>query len=558
MEEPKETLVTVYYSENKDKNIIECIRFEENLYVNTEPENGCELATRNPEPSTEAYKHFTFYITAEALKNKEKLATVAQRAQEEIEKLPPPAPPAPPIKPTAPVSGIGAGSTPMGKPAAEGYSLYAWIDKHRPEINAKINPQNYSLPDGKYELVAGSDKHKITISNNGEMKADLKSLSSMDAEAFSDHICNDLKAIVDMYKAMHEKSGVAVFPENNINLFVIKQNVNTEEEKIKLAQIEKLVAQKMHAYLSQDEHAAIKDKFTVLGQKVTKPAPAPKADAKKAGDKKGPTPSAPPLTEKQAKKAAETSDAQLPHIITIDNPKITVEAYKQNLEEKAAGTDPHKSAFIFPGNDTHAATNNIHGKKSGGGIAVVAGELGDANIGTLSLPTTIFNSGDFTEPNAYDNLAKSEMAKLWKAVGEGYTLVLPVRPSAKNGNKYFLPADRENISGITGDNSLEPSFWGQNQTEYAKGTETFHTFYCKELGDLQKFILAWNQPGANKKQLLANLEEQKPDFHKAFLAGVANNPKNAPKAAESASNPPEAPPPPPATPIPDQLKMGRK
>jgi hypothetical protein len=373
---------TVYYSEKDDKKNIECVRFQEKLYVNTNAEEGCELTTREPEESTETFKSHIFTITAEELKKTENLlAFVAQRAQEELAKLPV-APPAPP----APVSsGIAAGSRQVDSSAAKNtYNIHALIDKCRPEINAKINPKGYSLPDGKYELVM-KHGHKITIEANGNMAADLAPISSRNETDFAKHICDDLKAIVDMYMAMHTKLKDAVFPENKINLYVIKKDIKSEEDKIKIAKIEKLVAQEMHAYLSKPEHAVLKDKFTVLGQAVTKPAPAP------APDKKGPKPSAPPLSEEDARKAAENSDVKLPVIIPIQG-KVDAETYKQNLQAKAKGTAPEKSAFIFPGNDGHAATNDIHGKKSGSGLAQAADELGQAGIGTLSLPTTFFDA----------------------------------------------------------------------------------------------------------------------------------------------------------------------
>ncbi|MDX2164029.1 MAG: hypothetical protein SFW07_01265 [Gammaproteobacteria bacterium] len=517
---------TLYYSEKDDKKNIECVRFQEKLYVNTNAEEGCELTTREPEESTEKFKSHIFTITAEELKKTENLlAFVAQRAQEELAKLPVSDSPAPAT------NGIAAGSTLVAPPAAKNtYNIHALIDKCRAEINAKLKPQNYSLPDGKYELV-GKDGHKITIEANGNMAAGLAPINSKDEAAFAKSICDDLKAMVDMYKAMHDKTGIglAAFPENKINLFVIKKDIKSEEDKIKIAKIEKLVAQEMHAYLSKPEHAVIKDKFTVLGKAVTKPAPAPAPKAPAA-----PEPSAPPLSAEDAKKAAENSDIKLPVIIPIQG-KVEVATYKQNLQAKAEGTAPEKSAFIFPGNDGHAAQNDIHEVKSGGGLAAAAGELGKAGIGTLSLTTTFGGTSNATKASV-DKLVKDEMAKLWQAIGAGYQLVLPVRsPNPKN---FFSHENRQAIQNITGETNLEPSFWGNIQTDFANNTNHLPSYYCNELRDLQKFILDWNQPSANKKQLLADLEKQKPDFHKAFIQGFAQNPQNATKAE------------------PDNLKMG--
>ncbi len=189
-------------------------------------------------------------------------------------------------------SGIAAGSSFLSERKTTGYSLHAWMDKCRAEINAKLNPAGHSLPEKEYNLVS-KDAHKLTIHDNGNMEANLKSLESMSEQEFADFICKDLKAYVNMFIAMHEKHKIAVFPENKINLFVIQKEINTPEGKAKIAKIEALVAKQMHAFLNDPQIPNdVKNKFTVLGRTLAQgPAPAPTPTPASQ-----PKPSAPPLS----------------------------------------------------------------------------------------------------------------------------------------------------------------------------------------------------------------------------------------------------------------------
>lgn len=112
---------------------------------------------------------------------------------------------------------------------------------------------------------------------------------------------------------------------------------------------------------------------------------------------------------------------------------------------KTEGIECEKTVFIFPGNSGHhTAHQTLYGLKSGGGLAAAAQCLNRIKVPTLSLPT-LFDVNDANK----NILAQHAIADLWKALGFGLNLALPVR--VQSGKKYFDDCFNDNY---------EPSFWG--------------------------------------------------------------------------------------------------
>ena len=61
---------------------------------------------------------------------------------------------------------------------------------------------------------------------------------------------------------------------------------------------------------------------------------------------------------------------------------VTVEEYENFCGKNKTSAD--KSVFLFPGNQSHhGAKHNLYSVKSGGGLARVAGELGQKGLPVL-------------------------------------------------------------------------------------------------------------------------------------------------------------------------------
>ncbi len=114
-----------------------------------------------------------------------------------------------------------------------------------------------------------------------------------------------------------------------------------------------------------------------------------------------------------------------------------------------------KTVFIFPGNMSHHQDHTLFSSKSGGGLGEKAGNLSRQPdpFPVLSLPT---GTSGVTINSAQ---AKTAIIDLWRAVGAGYSLVLPVRPFQ---TKTIHPFDKA-LPNCTG---KEPAFWGDNNTTF--------------------------------------------------------------------------------------------
>lgn len=155
--------------------------------------------------------------------------------------------------------------------------------------------------------------------------------------------------------------------------------------------------------------------------------------------------------------------------------------------------NPKHTIYIFPGNpDHHQPKITFYSKKSGAGLAGVAEKLSHIGISTLSLPTR-----DTDQINC-----EMPIADLWKAVGSGYSLALPVRPH--QNTEYFDSA--------IGDTNCEPNFWGGvvNNPNKMLANE-----YCAQLEILKRFV----NSDDNVKQMLFKSGQVKDFYKDAYLEG---------------------------------------
>lgn len=126
--------------------------------------------------------------------------------------------------------------------------------------------------------------------------------------------------------------------------------------------------------------------------------------------------------------------------------------------------DVRQTVFIFPGNQTHhSPKQTLFSAKSGRGLAECAGKLGWHGIATLSLPTldrTVKPTNEVSK-----KLAKQAMEDIWRAIGYGFNVVVPIRTST--GDTFFtdfIKGSDVNLNirptRATSKEKYEPSFWG--------------------------------------------------------------------------------------------------
>ncbi|MDP3558861.1 MAG: hypothetical protein Q8R79_00740, partial [Legionellaceae bacterium] len=154
------------------------------------------------------------------------------------------------------------------------------------------------------------------------------------------------------------------------------------------------------------------------------------------------------------------------------------------------GLPPKKAVFIFPGNPSHhnlSTGTSLFTVKGGGGLAVLSGSLGTAGYPVLSMPTTGIGS-DWQKKQK--TLVESAIADLYRAVGAGYTLVLPVRDFNSKG--LFFESELMFSPG------REPAFWGENEMT---GNKTLAKYYMQHLACLQNFIEKTAQQVQDKSPL---------------------------------------------------------
>lgn len=220
-------------------------------------------------------------------------------------------------------------------------------------------------------------------------------------------------------------------------------------------------------------------------------------------------------------KIAKKTNTQLRYLeIDPEKPINTVADYENSL--KTLGIKPkNKPVFIFPGNtnaiNTSAATlYSIKGDKAG--LASVAKMIGEEEFATLSVPMT--GISDRWEDNDREKaLITKAIAELYRAVGHGCTLVLPVRNvNFVEGTTVFndevLPL---NIDGPP--LFLEPAFGGGNQKNL---NPALAKYYLKAFTDLYNFV----SKNYDEKHHSNERREIDPVFWDAFEAGRLMDPNN--------------------------------
>lgn len=174
-------------------------------------------------------------------------------------------------------------------------------------------------------------------------------------------------------------------------------------------------------------------------------------------------------------------------IITLENYKIFCEYNNLTLE---------KTVFIFPGNIKHnLEQDNLFSIKSGSGLAEVAEKLGKNGSPTLSLPT--IGMDDWLSSDVTQNIAKMAIKALWRAIGAGFNIVLPVRDHSND--TYF--------SRALNNTNFEPNFWGGVQFQPNKELADYYTLNLNLLAKfLESNIIDDNK---DKEDLLHAYEEGK-------------------------------------------------
>jgi hypothetical protein len=160
-------------------------------------------------------------------------------------------------------------------------------------------------------------------------------------------------------------------------------------------------------------------------------------------------------------------------IFTIVGP-VDLRTFNENCAKH--NLDRQKVVFIFPGNSSHHTSQaTLFSIKQGGGLAHAATILGTAGYPTLSLPTTSMEQWQTNA--AQQQIVETAIQDLYRAVGAGYELMLPVR---KPKNTKYFPRPLT----FTG-NKFEPSFWGGIQTA---NNNPLATHYVNSLEELAAFI----------------------------------------------------------------------
>jgi hypothetical protein len=180
---------------------------------------------------------------------------------------------------------------------------------------------------------------------------------------------------------------------------------------------------------------------------------------------------------------------------------IALESFKIFCADNLVARD--KAVFIFPGNASHhTASHNLYSIKDGSGLANIARQLGEKGYPVLSLPTT--GMEDWSISSTTQKLVDNAIADLWRAIGAGFDLILPVREHS--GTKYF--------SNPINDSIFEPSFWGGIQIQANKNLADY---YILHLSLLQEFL--GNNEINLKKEFLKNLPMGNNNLVIAYNAG---------------------------------------
>lgn len=184
---------------------------------------------------------------------------------------------------------------------------------------------------------------------------------------------------------------------------------------------------------------------------------------------------------------------------------------------KATSIDPQYSVFIFPGNDGHhTADISLYSSKGGSGLASLAGSLWQISMPTLSLPTVDYN-GNTTgaQPVKLDaKFVTSAVKDIWRAIGYGLNIVLPVRK--QNNLNYFKKPFK--------DTQLEPAFWGET---YTVSNLELADYYLNQLETIRAFL---SVDSDEKEKILQWLKTNFIEAYDAYQDGLKNKTSSSPSA----------------------------
>lgn len=156
--------------------------------------------------------------------------------------------------------------------------------------------------------------------------------------------------------------------------------------------------------------------------------------------------------------------------------RVDVRTYKELCQNNGFDAEEKKCVFIFPGNSSHHALGStLFSVKAGGGLAAASAAIGTAGYPTLSLPTTSMEQ--WSANSRQQQIVHGALVDLYKALGAGYQLILPVREH--EDTRYF------DYSLDSAEFPLEPSFWGGIQ---AAANKPLANHYIKELNALSLFM----------------------------------------------------------------------
>lgn len=194
---------------------------------------------------------------------------------------------------------------------------------------------------------------------------------------------------------------------------------------------------------------------------------------------------------------------------------------------------PKDLVLVFPGNPTHHGDKHtLYSQKSGAGLADAAANWSAAHKPTLSLPTTNVGSWD-ADPKPNQAMVDGAVKDLYKALGAGKTLVLPVRDSGLKADKgKGSPYFEKSLKGT----NLEPKFWGgvegtpnpQLANHYMD--QLNHLRYFSELIDKQEKAEKGGEPlSAEEQSELDQFKSNRSELWAAYQDGkkMAADPDNA-------------------------------
>lgn len=184
-------------------------------------------------------------------------------------------------------------------------------------------------------------------------------------------------------------------------------------------------------------------------------------------------------------------------VLFINKESITVNDFVEQCQR--AHLPPKNVVFLFPGNPNHRL-QQLFSIKRGTGLAQLAEELGHAGYPTLSLPTTGVEQWE-TNPD-HQGYVKAALRDVYLAVGQGYSIMLPVR-NHTNNDYFDEPLE----------NNVEPRFYHGVQISANK---ELAAHYIKEFRLLFNFIRALPRMGDTPYAL----PDMDPEFFSAYQMGT--------------------------------------